>query len=298
MSATSCRKDMREAIGEIRASEALSRGQRSLGKGPESFREAELLLSDLMGVDRVSLHRDDARLDEATWAEYASRLARRLAGEPVQYITGSVDFLSFRLSVGPGVLVPRPETELWLAELIDRWPSVSGRRPERVVDLCAGSGCIALGLSRAFPRAQILAMDRSEAALAYARRNVCQAGARNVSFLCSDLVSALRPGRMLADLLVCNPPYISRSDYGELSPTVRDWEPGEALLGGEDGLQYYREIARNLRPVLRVGAVVALEVGSGQGRAVSEILEKAGVTGMSVFRDLGGHDRAVFGVLT
>ena len=270
-------------------------GQKTLGSSNDGHREAEILLSGLLGVDRVALYRDNIRIPGPLLAEYKTRLLRRASGEPVQYILGHVDFLGFRLRVGPGVLVPRPETELWLSDLLGQWPAATAEAPARIMDLCTGSGCLALALSRRFPESQILAVDRSEEALTYARLNVRESGVSNVTLLCSDLFSGFPLGPWRADLLVCNPPYITEADFSVLETTVRDWEPEEALRGGEDGLAYYRAVSARMGELLSPRGLVAFEVGAGQADAVSEILRENGIRTVSVYRDLAGHDRAVFG---
>ena len=204
-------------------------------------------------------------------------MRRRVTREPIQYILGSIDFLGLTIKVGHGVLIPRPETELLAEEAIrfsrkDTNPpfppfskggqggiTESEQSPTllRFLDLCTGSGCLALALARAFPDALVYGTDSEEAAISYAEENARTNGIENVLFLKGSLFEPIEkhfavPGeRPVFDIIVSNPPYIRRDDLKKLQPEVKDWEPIPALDGGEDGLDFYREIISGAGTYLR-----------------------------------------------
>ena len=213
---------------------------------------------------------------------------RRCHGEPFQYVLGNTEFYGLELSVGPGVLIPRPETE----ELVEhalaalrQWP-LDGD----ILDLCTGSGAIALALAAACPDRAVLATDISPDALAWAVRNRDALGLANVTLLQSDLFENLPPGRRFG-LLTANPPYVSPDEYDVLPCVVRDYEPRTALLADEDGLRFYRLIADQARDWLLPGAGVFLEIGASQGDAVRGIFLRSGYDHVDILQDLSGRDR-------
>lgn len=256
-------------------------------------REAEILLMDTLSIGRTELYRDDPPVPEAAEREFLARLGRRLKREPLQYITGGVDFLDLRLAVGPGVLVPRPETEWWLEDLISWWNSKRDYGPRQILDMCTGSGCLALGLALNYPDASVLGVDISARALDFARRNAESNSIGNVFFIRSDLFSGINPAALSLDIFVANPPYVTSMEYDKLEPEVRCWEPLEALDAGSDGLLYYRRIIPRLKGLMAPGGVAAFEVGAGQGGHVADLLEAAGLSQVRVIKDLAGHDRMV-----
>jgi release factor glutamine methyltransferase len=232
---------------------------------------------------------------EARWMVEASRgsgerirgwLRRRKAGEPLQYILGDVEFYGLRLVVGPGVLIPRPETEQ-LVELVLR---ATAAKPLRVCDLCTGSGAIALALAKERPDWSIAAVDISPDALEYARRNLDMHGLSNVTLLQGDLMDVFQEEERF-DVIVSNPPYVSEGEYAELDATVRDWEPRLALEAGPDGLDILRRIAREGAAHLAGGGGVFCEIGETQGMAVAELFAAEGYSSCDIFRDYAGKER-------
>lgn len=250
--------------------------------------DARCLLEDLGGLPHG--HRpDDTPLTTAQETTLEAALCRRLAGEPLQYILGEWDFLSLTLRVGPGVLIPRQDTELLCEAAAER---LSGE--PKVLDLCAGSGCVGLGLCSLLPRAQVTAVELSEAALPYLRENVARYPAYYVTVQPGDVLKDASRFGGGYDAILSNPPYIPT---GELSSLMREvqHEPAMALDGHGDGLDFYRVIAGEWASLLRSGGLLAVEVGAGQAPAVAELFVANHLTEPEILRDLGGVERVVLG---
>ncbi len=262
----------------------------------QRLREAEIILLDAISIDRTVLYRDDPELAATAEVLFFERIKRRAAGEPVQYILGEIEFLSLRIKVGPGVLIPRPESECWLEDFISWWQKNRTKSPRRILDLCTGSGCLALALAQRFSDADVTGVDISEDALRFASGNAELNRIDNVTFVRGDLLSAIRPGCGDFDLLISNPPYVSTSEFRKLDSEVNRWEPREALIGGDDGLDFYRRIIPDAYRLLAPQALLAFEIGSGQGYAVCELMHEKGFIETRIYKDYAGLDRAVFGV--
>lgn len=274
---------------------ALLRGQlRAAGVQNPAF-EAGCLLEQTVGIRREEL---PLRGKTSCEEEAALRLlARRKAGEPLQYVLGKWDFMGLSFDVGPGVLIPRADTEL-LAETTLKF--LREIPTPRVLELCTGSGCIAVSLAALCPGCRVLAADVSDTALAFARRNVARHEAEGRVTLCRlDMLAGPADGFSAGfDALVCNPPYIPRPELtaasSPLEDAVRRYEPHLALDGGTDGLDFYRAAPLWFR-LLRPGGVAAFEIGFDQGPRVGRIFEQAGLTGVAVLHDLADHARVVTG---
>lgn len=252
------------------------------------YRQQKLwILADLLGVSPAELLLHSPRLTEAQQLTFLSAQERLKAGEPWQYISGSVSFYGCSIQVTPAVLIPRMETEI----LVDKMSQVLVENPcRRFLDLCTGSGCLAIALKKRFPQMEVWAGDLSEEALRVARGN----SARNdveISFFQGDLTIPFVG--QLFDGVVCNPPYVAASDWDKLDREVH-YEPKEALLGGEDGLLFYRRLAQELPPILSPGARVWLELGSGQGEALLALFSQKPWSAACLERDWAGHDRFFF----
>ena len=254
---------------------------------PEPAREAETLLVEVVGIRREDIYSQDPIIPHEKAEMYRNAYMRRAGREPMNYITGTVEFDGLEFSVGKGVLVPRPETELLVAEVVKRVES-----PKRVLDLCTGSGCIAISLARRFPEARVLGTDVSGEALTYARENADKLGIKNVEFLEGEGFSPVH-GQSF-DLIVSNPPYIAEGEIEALEPEVKDWEPRGALVSGPEGVEFYRMIAREAGRYMDRDAFLALELGAGQADAVCAMLEVEGFSGVETVRDLAGHERMLF----
>lgn len=271
---------------------------RKAGVG-EAEANAELLLLHALGLSKAELLRD---LREPFPAERLERwerlLARKAAGEPVQYIVGGQHFFGRWFEVTPAVLIPRPETEL-LAEAVlneaSRWEDASSLA---VLDVGTGSGALAVTLAAERPGWRVTASDLSPDALAVARGNAERHGvAGRMAFVLGDLLEPFVAAGAAADVLVSNPPYIPSADIAGLQREVRDFEPRLALDGGADGLAPYRRMAEQLRLLPALPRLVAWEVGAGQASDVAGLLRQAAAWREIRFvRDYAGIDRHVLAV--
>lgn len=258
-------------------------------------KEAETLVTWMLGVDRVSLYCRDILFPEDMSQRIDLLAARRGRGEPLQYLIGQVEFFGLKIAVGPGVLIPRPETEL-LAEEAVRLLGHAGKPGLRILDLCTGSGCIALTLAHHFPHSTVIAVDKSLSATGYARHNAIDNGIGNIHLVAGDLYRSLRPRPY--DLIVSNPPYIRSADIGGLQREIRDYEPPGALDGGPDGLSFYRMIIGQAPIYLAAGGVVLCEIGDGQSGDVRAIASEAGFGDVVTLMDYSGTERIVVCRLT
>jgi release factor glutamine methyltransferase len=295
-------------------------------KGFENARlETELLLGHALSLPRIELYLNfERRMSEGELARYKALLKRRLAGEPVQYVTGTAAFMFSEFEVNPAVLIPRPETEaltevalrmigeataVGSGDVSEAATQPSGLEPASgapgsvreggvgVADIGTGSGVIAVTIALKRPAAAVYATDSSAAALDVARRNARRAGVEErVTFLEGPLFEPLRDAGLQGNLsmIVSNPPYVPSGEIDGLEPEVRDFEPRAALDGGPDGLDYLRKIAQDGPALLEPGGALVLEVGDGQARAVRELLEQS-LTDVEVLRDYAGRDRIVTG---
>ncbi|SKB94570.1 peptide chain release factor N(5)-glutamine methyltransferase [Luteibacter sp. 22Crub2.1] len=246
--------------------------------------EAELLLAHVLGVNRAWFfaHADDELGTDAT-AAFGGLVRRRAEGEPVAYITGTRDFWSMTLEVGPATLIPRPETELLVELVLERLPAGG-----RVLDLGTGSGAIALAVAKERPDASVTAVDFSEPALVVARRNAERHGLQRVRFAASNWYSAVVDERF--DVIVSNPPYIESSD-AHLGQGDLRFEPSSALASGEDGLDDIRRIASGASAHLVDGGWLLMEHGWNQGDAARAVLEREGLADVFTAQDLEARDR-------
>jgi release factor glutamine methyltransferase len=261
----------------------------------DPFKEAEMIFTHCMGMERVVLYRDNPVLSTGQTMDLQMILERRRRREPLQYIIGHVDFHGLTIKVGPGVLIPRPETEIMVDEVIKTvHRNVLGVKGEkrstfRILDLCTGSGCLALALAMAFPDADVFGTDVSEKAWEYATDNARINGVQNVTFLKGNLYEPVK-GRTF-DIIVSNPPYIKREDIPTLQPEIRGWEPLEALDGGEDGLWFYREILSRVSEYLVPGGFLVMELGQGFARDVLEKAKQSGFGSAALVKDYAGIER-------
>jgi len=257
---------------------------------PTARLDAELLIGHALGLGRVELYTGFERpLSEDELAACRELIARRAKREPVAYILGRWGFRGLDLEVDRRVLVPRPETEL----LVDRCLALlEGLDGPDVLDVGTGSGAIALALASELPEARVAACDVSEAALDVARSNG-ERLAIDVEWLASDLLAGLAGRRF--QLVASNPPYVAAGEVGELEPEVRDWEPRQATVAGESGLEVIERLAAAAPAALDRDGALVLEVGAGQADAAALLLESAGFTGVDRDRDHAGIERIVWG---
>ena len=279
------------------------------GSGIEDAdREAELIVAHCLGKERLSIYRDNPPVPDTVIQEIDGFLRRRSGREPLQYIFGHTEFHGIKIKVGQGVLIPRPETELLAEEAIKavkRKASVNGFTLHashlarlRLLDLCTGSGCVALALATEFPDAQVYGTDASDEAISYARENVRINNIKNVILLTGSLFEPLREisaddSLSVFDLITSNPPYMRSNDIQYLQPEISKWEPAQALDGGEDGLDYYRMIIPAARNYLKKHGFLILEIGIGQADAVRGMAKAAGFSDISAVKDYAGIERIV-----
>jgi len=259
-------------------------------KGIEESRlDAELLLSDALGLDRVGLYLNyDRPLTAAELDLFRKGVSRRAKREPLQYILGRVEFWSLPFVVTPAVLIPRPDTEILVEEALKR-----ANAEAAILDVGTGSGAIAVALAHELPEAAVEGVDISPEALEVASKNARRNGVDGrVRFRKADLGS-LPEGPF--DLIVSNPPYIPGGELAALMPEVRDFEPRLALDGGGDGLDCFRLLARQGPSRLRSGGWLLLETGVGQASAVQELLIEAGLLDVFSRNDYAGIPRVVGG---
>ncbi|MFN7030129.1 MAG: peptide chain release factor N(5)-glutamine methyltransferase [Sphingopyxis sp.] len=248
--------------------------------------DAELLMAHALGIDRQALLLDSSRYEVPE--SFVQLVARRMGSEPIAYIVGYRDFWTIRLELGPGVLIPRPDSETLIEAAIALARGREADWPRTILDLGTGPGTLLLAALDAFRGATGLGVDASEQALAYARDNAEALGfAARTTFRAGDWAAGLDGA---FDLILCNPPYIA--DDEALMPDVADHEPAEALFAGADGLDDYRRIIPDLPRLLAPGGAAILEIGHQQRISVSQLAEAAGFA-VACRRDIGGRDRAL-----
>ncbi len=259
--------------------------------GPEV--DADLLIGHVLGLSRGAVQaRAVVRAEVSADDEAAVRaaIARRETREPVQHITGLAPFRSLELAVGPGVFVPRPETEFVVQFAIDALALVPSAEP-LAVDLGSGSGAIALAMATEVPHARLVAVERSADALPWTARNIERLGDGRVRLVEGDLADALPELDGRVDVVASNPPYIPLAAVPR-DPEVRLYDPPAALYSGEDGLDAVRALSRTARRLLREGGTLVIEHGELQAAAIAAILRADGFTAIACHRDLLGRDRA------
>lgn len=243
--------------------------------------KALCLACDAAGIPNSAfrMHRND-EVDEVLIAHYGRRAC---GGEPIQYILGKWDFFESELAVGPGVLIPRPETE----ELVElALQCAASATPHVILDLCAGSGCIGISLAKKLPDCTVYCVEKSKGAFQYLKKNA--EGIDNVIPVLADIAEQIDLPQ--SDMIIANPPYIKSAELPTLQREVQQ-EPKMALDGGEDGLMFYRLINDKWYSKLQPDGVLLLEIGEDQGEAVQKVLTN--FTEVTVIRDLYGHPRMV-----
>ena len=257
--------------------------------------EARELLCFASGKDRKEFFRDlTLYASDGVEKRFRGLLNRRQAGEPVAYLIGEWEFYGLTLEVCRDVLIPRPDTET----LVERGILFARDLPDgvRVLDLCAGSGCVGLAVADSCPNTRVILAEWCADALRVCRQNILRCGLSQQASAAQ--VDALEPPpRILRDfdLILCNPPYIPTLEVGRLDPSVRDYEPRMALDGGEDGLKFYRAIAKKWKQALKPGGKLAFEVGYDQAQAVRDIMARNGYRDIQATMDPGMHWRVVEG---
>ena len=247
--------------------------------------DAEQLVAHVLGVARTSLP-VVPNLDAAQYDALRALVARRAAREPLQHIVGTVGFRYVELAVGPGVFIPRPETESVAGWAVDEVRNAAGPHP-LVVDLCSGSGAIALSVAHEVPNAVVHAVEVDDAALDWLRRNASarvRAGDTETTLHHADVADALPELDGTVDVVVSNPPYVAIHELDAVDPEVRDHDPHRALVAGDDGLAVVREVEKTAKRLLKNGGVVIVEHADRQGESVPALFRDAGG-----WRDVADH---------
>ena len=245
--------------------------------------DAEYLMAAALGIGRDRLLLDPPATVPAA---FATMLERRLAGEPVAYITGHRGFWNIDLEVGPGVLIPRPDSETLIAAAVEHFAGTTG--PKRILDLGTGPGTLLLAALDEWPRATGLGVDFSPNALEYARRNAMRLGlADRAELRLGDWADGIDEA---FELVLANPPYVARDAV--LGAGVAEHEPHEALFAGDDGLDAYRRLAPQLGSLIAPGGLAAIEIGHDQSESAADVLGQAGLISR-LARDLAGRPRAL-----
>ncbi|GAA0996196.1 peptide chain release factor N(5)-glutamine methyltransferase [Subtercola frigoramans] len=260
---------------------------------PDPDVDAQLLLGHVLGASRGQVQAftfTDAPVSADDAIAIAEVIERRAGREPLQHITGTTGFRSLELAVGPGVFVPRPETEFVAGLAIDSLRSMADESP-LAVDLGTGSGAIALSLATEVPHARVVAVENSSPAFIWAKQNFAAVDARNARLVFIDLAVALPELDGLVSVVVSNPPYIPAGAIPR-DPEVRLFDPEHALYGGEDGLDVVRSVSQTARRLLRAGGALVIEHGELQGAEIRELLASDGWNATATHRDLTGRDRA------
>jgi release factor glutamine methyltransferase len=279
----------------MRLRECLEQGAARLGAGPHpdrARRDAEALLLHLTGKNRAwMLAHESDDFGGCVAIRYASLLERRLAGEPIQYITGEAEFYGLPFRVTPDVLIPRPETEHLVETVI---ALCRGMERPRIVDVGTGSGAIAVGLAHELPQAQVTATDLSDAAIEIAQENAARNGlAGRIRLVQGDLLGPFAGQQF--DVVASNPPYVSTADRATLAVEVREHEPAMALFAGADGMTMYRRLIPQAAAVLVTGGHIVLEIGYDQKQAIGNLLAESGYQEVEFVPDLQGIARVAIG---
>ena len=255
--------------------------------------EARLIVSQAAGKTMDRFMRDLNLYASDEFAQQVDRMVtQRMTGEPVAYITGCWEFYGVPLEITRDVLIPRADTEVLVRAAIALFQGRNGT--PRILDLCAGSGCVGVAMGVHMPGAKIVMVDNSPQALSLCRRNIHRNNL-DVRVMCVEADVTEKPPMLLGtfDLITCNAPYIPTAELETLDSSVKDYEPVQALDGGKDGLDIIRPVIALWKSVLRDNGVIMLEVGEGQAQPVAQLLAQAGFAAIRTLKDTGGTDRVV-----
>lgn len=256
---------------------------------PDARLNAERLLAHLLGYSRIELYTNfEQPLQKSELDEFRSMIERRVKHEPLQYIIGEVPFLDLIIKCDKRALIPRPETEYMVDEIIKRFKD---NPPARILDIGTGTGCIALSLAKAFPEAEVMAVDVSDDVLDLAQENQTHNNIENIVFQKSDLFGNLEKTKY--DLIVSNPPYVSTEDYNNLDLCVKGHEPKSALESGKDGLDTIRLIVEQAGDWMSKGGFLFFEMGYDQSDTVRKLIEESSLSLVEIIKDYSQIDRIV-----
>ena len=265
-------------------------------KGIESPRmNAELLLADILKCKRLELYlMYDRPLTEKELTEYREYLKRRSTFEPAQYIIGTVEFYGLEFNVSPAVLIPRPETEILVETMIN---SVNYEDELRVMDIGSGSGNISIATAVNLPNAYVTGIEISKSAIAVAEKNLIKYDLnKRVSFLNYDILSVNKAEFSDFDIIVSNPPYVSKGDYDKVQKEIINYEPNFAVTDFYDGFKFYRKIISLTAQILKPSGKIFLEIAQGQSQKINEIMKENNFKEISIVQDYQKIDRVIYGV--
>lgn len=254
------------------------------------IREVQEIICHVLKIGKIQLYTENPEINCQQANAIKSLIERRLKKEPLQYILEECYFYNIRIKVGPGVLIPRPETEILVEKVIERKNFITNTG-NKILDLCTGSGCIALAIGKNVPEFQIFGIDISEKAVKYAVQNKALNDIKNVTFLVGDLFTPFKEKTFAC--ITANPPYVKTDEISKLQPDVKNYEPLEALNGGEDGLNFYRKIIKNVGKYLLNDGLIFLEIGKGQNKAVQDIALMEGFNVVEVVKDTARIERVI-----
>lgn len=275
-----------KALDKIR--EIKSFFEKKLINNPQ--KESEEIVANVLKINKVKILTENPIISSEQLKLIESYVNRRLRREPLEYILGECDFCDIKLKVGPGVLIPRPETEIIIEEFKKKI-NIMPKQSNRVIDLCTGSGCIALSIAREFPQLKIFGIDISMKALLYANENKKLNKVENAYFLIGDLFAPIKYNFFMA--ITSNPPYVKSEDIETLQTEVRDYEPDLALNGGEDGLLFYRQIIQQADRYLLSGGLIFFEMGINQSLSIEKMAKNRSYKIIEIIKDLAGIERVM-----
>ena len=261
---------------------------------PDADFDSLYLLEHFFGADRTALIlHGDKTADESLCERFFSAVEERKTGKPLQYIVGKWNFMGYDFYVGEGVLIPRDDTEIVVEAALD---FLKGIKNPRVIDLCSGSGAIAVSIAKIFPDSDVVALEYSDLAVEYLKKNIELNGADNVKVFKGDVTKCYGDfSDESFDLVISNPPYIESDEIDTLQPELQ-FEPRMALDGGKDGLYFYRIISEKWSCKVKKGGMIAFEVGEEQFEPVAELVKSHGFENVTYRLDLQGYKRTVAGV--
>lgn len=278
--------------------EILETGRQALNQAGIEYPglEAEILLSGVLGCDRIYFYAHPQEMVDSTRAAaYLTAIERRCQFEPVAYILEKKEFMGLDFFVNRNVLIPRPDTEPMVEHLI-KYLNNEYPNGAKILDLCTGSGAIGIAIKNQYPQGKISLSDFSEAALAVAKINANELVSRDISLYEGDLFDGIPKGEKFA-VIVSNPPYIKSGEMHDLAPDILAFEPHMALDGGDSGLDFYCRIIKEAHQYLEKDGLLALEIGDEQMESVVALLTADGYSGIEKIADLGGHVRCLIGKL-
>lgn len=252
-------------------------------------KQAQEIVCQVLKIDKVKLYTQNPSITQEQLTIINDFVKRRLQREPLQYIFGETDFFNIKLKVGHGVLIPRQETEVLVEEFLKRAAQIK-KIGNKIIDLCTGSGCIAISIAKNIPDFEVFGIDISKTAIDYAMKNKILNQVENAHFIVGNLFAPFKEKIFAA--ITANPPYIKTDEINKLQPEVKNYEPQQALDGGIDGLKYYREILREAKKYLLKDGFIFFEMGIDQAGFIKAMAEK-GFEVIETVKDLAGIERVM-----